>query len=1385
MDGDTESRSFLFTKANSNFRTRESVLGAISNDDVREILQVVIWKDSSILPTTIGRTISAVSKVMKSALVPPRMPSTDDSVFWAEVDTLNLLQSSGKYADVFISEFDRLCRDLETDTKTTFVALRNWLIGNPLSAQQVTMFGKDPPDPVGALREGLQSLHNMITQEVDVSQCVHFYRQTVFPMVVAEIEGLAACYDCQLANCEPVEQVQIEKPEYQELFNHLILEMNCFLEAKNVEIKCQHVNFKRMCALLKETQTKVFNIMEEGGFNRLDLQNFVSRTMEMLEHVEKCSKAEVTVAVCGETSVGKTTLIGGIVGALCFPTSQAANTACPIRISIRQGCSYRTLRIPSPLLAALESALEAIRQSLVLMKRQAVPTDMPLCVCSEEARDMYNLALNASGPAEVFEPYIGSDAVENDSQIRECISRINGLIRLVYNLKASPRFQQRLSNIHPLSVLLEARNVLTVLPEVTASCVCVETMPFVGGISFIDTPGVSEFGENGSYLFHMRLILRSIFERTNRTIILTTPGHLSNSAFKTLRELCHEVVDGPDRMLIAVNKFDTVDPGKDLEYELGSYRSMFGLEGCTSINVQILQAKLLRDITFGLRELSAIGGLEYLKKNKNATLGTPAQSLLDRLYGEKFKKYIGKYTDEDVYEDSKDLARQSNFENIIRIALQPAFLRAMEVEPAACLLHEAASLTSLITSLNARLAGIQQKAAAMKLLQDSIDKIEAFFAIMPLIRKEIEETLLKEFQMTARVGQETLMRKLVVALEECEKEASRPARRDMQRLQSVVESQQAFFGRQMTIKFATEVYYTNKNDCLLENQRVLRRVNEVLAGSDIELNWEINRRVLITGEHSIIAKHLTALKNQITKPLSADVLTDARLLDVFDSIQREILNCNSTSEISAKSSCVCSLYPMSETALRERDDVVAAMLRFLGVSVNGSEVYVPGYGVFKQIVPLFINRHYSDENCLKEVEAGSADLTKVMDNLSGQLDSLRLRLQSVLDQLKYAVNAEDETKLRRDIRELNKCIQEHRLLKDAIALRSSEDEVAARTAISTADLDAWKGRMVSEGINSETLANMTPINQLFQDCDQTILFEDAKNSFIAGCEMSTELNHFVADLVDGADNALEHATRQFQKRMQPAEMRIDELTALKWYTLNNCFFGILNKTLREGNRETIFAFRKMIWLILLGMKKLSPSSKNTVYRGITMNMVDKFIVGQKIVWPAFTSTSTTMKIAGGIDFFASPEPGSIAYRTFFYISLTTRAARSLSSVSVLPEEEILLPPYSTFEVIDVSHLYVDGRLDVVLREVESVDALMSFSVERDSEPSSPTTTYAVISPRSTSSFSECEQLSTSSPESALSLLTPSSEQEAVTPKPGESVVSPNTSSTATPNLYHF
>ncbi len=98
-----------------------------------------------------------------------------------------------------------------------------------------------------------------------------------------------------------------------------------------------------------------------------------------------------------------------------------------------------------------------------------------------------------------------------------------------------------------------------------------------------------------------------------------------------------------------------------------------------------------------------------------------------------------------------------------------------------------------------------------------------------------------------------------------------------------------------------------------------------------------------------------------------------------------------------------------------------------------------------------------------------------------------------------------------------------------------------------------------------------------------------------------------------------------------------------------------------------------------------------------------------MVWPNFTSTTTSVSVLEDPLFFGSPKLGQQDPRTFFIIELTSNRARAISSVSMVDTEaEILLPPNSRFEVVSVLGPSPDGRLDVQLRELPPTDPIVKF-----------------------------------------------------------------------------
>jgi len=63
-------------------------------------------------------------------------------------------------------------------------------------------------------------------------------------------------------------------------------------------------------------------------------------------------------------------------------------------------------------------------------------------------------------------------------------------------------------------------------------------------------------------------------------------------------------------------------------------------------------------------------------------------------------------------------------------------------------------------------------------------------------------------------------------------------------------------------------------------------------------------------------------------------------------------------------------------------------------------------------------------------------------------------------------------------------------------------------------------------------------------------------------------------------------------------------------------------------------------------------------------------------------------------------------RTFFMITHTSKRARDISRISLVPgEDEVILPPNSRFDVVSVL-VSTDGRVDVYLKEIIPLDPIM-------------------------------------------------------------------------------
>jgi len=146
-----------------------------------------------------------------------------------------------------------------------------------------------------------------------------------------------------------------------------------------------------------------------------------------------------------------------------------------------------------------------------------------------------------------------------------------------------------------------------------------------------------------------------------------------------------------------------------------------------------------------------------------------------------------------------------------------------------------------------------------------------------------------------------------------------------------------------------------------------------------------------------------------------------------------------------------------------------------------------------------------------------------------------------------------------------------------------------------------------------------------------------------------------------------------------------------------------NAALRSNQTEEVRPWSNFILLLMVAWEKLPPDSSMTLWRGYKQSLDQlgvSFQKGKTLVLSSFTSAATK---PGPMRTFLGKE----GPRTLLQINMIKRA-KSLQDFSFFPsEEEVLLPPFSTFTIedtVDLGH----GLTMVQAQQIESVDELLSL-----------------------------------------------------------------------------
>ncbi|CAF0967610.1 unnamed protein product, partial [Didymodactylos carnosus] len=141
----------------------------------------------------------------------------------------------------------------------------------------------------------------------------------------------------------------------------------------------------------------------------------------------------------------------------------------------------------------------------------------------------------------------------------------------------------------------------------------------------------------------------------------------------------------------------------------------------------------------------------------------------------------------------------------------------------------------------------------------------------------------------------------------------------------------------------------------------------------------------------------------------------------------------------------------------------------------------------------------------------------------------------------------------------------------------------------------------------------------------------------------------------------------------------DESAAIRLYTMQmnpaeKSIYYLLNETLRSEDRQKLIPWFSYLKLILVGLYKLPPV-KRTIWRGIKMDLSEKFLKKSTFIWWGFSSCTESLEVLESEQFL-----GKQGTRTLFNIECEN--GRMITQHSYFKKEnEILLLPATVFEVI--------------------------------------------------------------------------------------------------------
>ncbi|CAF1485014.1 unnamed protein product [Rotaria sp. Silwood1] len=250
------------------------------------------------------------------------------------------------------------------------------------------------------------------------------------------------------------------------------------------------------------------------------------------------------------------------------------------------------------------------------------------------------------------------------------------------------------------------------------------------------------------------------------------------------------------------------------------------------------------------------------------------------------------------------------------------------------------------------------------------------------------------------------------------------------------------------------------------------------------------------------------------------------------------------------------------------------------------------------------------------------------------------------------------------------------------------------------------GNTVSHNINQSPSNDYRFLNIDKEPLEMLLAIEDYKKLPLVSLEQA------VSSLVSFVPNIKQMVQLVKDKCKNPADnLTVDESASIMLYSLENIpleesFYIILNKTLRDKNRQNLKNWLSYLKLFTTALSKI-PSTKSVVYCGVKQNLHHLYPKGQNITWWEFSSCITSLERLQSNEFL-----GKNGTRTIFYIEcFSGKNIQSHSYYST--RNEILLPSEIKF-IINSSRERKDGLSIIHLKEIvqfsSSIISALSVSV---------------------------------------------------------------------------